>query len=462
MSFEKKVPIPFVTVSNASRYSSHQSEIIENAVFIPSTSPTATSPGILVPRVGKKSVLTSGLFDSNDEIQSVFYSNSIKRIILITSSKIILCYPNLTKITEISITNVTDLYPRFTDTYQNPVLYCQGKLYSVSKSTFTQITSSNIPTDADGYYQLSSLDFINGYVVASVRDTKQFIRSELNGTSFSDGINFQSTQSYDNIKSVVCLNKEIYVFSEKHTEYWWNAAVDADQPFSHQDGRVFAIGIKSDNSILLNSVVYNVSSDDDNTSSLFAWTSSGFEKLGIDYVDYLIQNSDKIRLTGSIENNLTYVHIILDDSEVWSFCVDTKCWSRRTNWYFKNCYSVDGQYFVVSKNNVDKIIGNTDNDDLITSSKTSQHFVSDGYNQFFNMVDIDFGGEPVGNVKLSHKDIGSEGGWKNNAFQVLSKIGDYNRARFQRLGMSRDRIFKVSWTNGIIRNVLIDMRKGSK
>ena len=52
--------------------------------------------------------------------------------------------------------------------------------------------------------------------------------------------------------------------------------------------------------------------------------------------------------------------------------------------------------------------------------------------------------------------------WRNIADKQESQRGAYNRLRFQRLGSSRSRVYKIVWSNTPIFAVMLDVEAGNK
>lgn len=444
--------ISLITGTTLNRYStSYESDKLVNANIVAAQSPGARSGAFMTPRLGKETVLDmTGIVTS-------FYSRSIKTVLFCTDDTLYYLNDDNEAVSLITGFNVVEM-PLFEETWDQCVFYVDEKhFYAISSDrTYVEIPSTNLQGG-----DFTALTFIDGYVLASIRDSRQFIRSELNGTSFSDDINFSFLQSNDNIVNIQQLNRELYIFCDGHTEIWWNSGADPDKPFSRQDGRIFPIGVQSDNSIHLNGAIYNVCSTDDNTCGVYQWTSGGYTKISFDYLDKLVAESASTYVLGTIEDNKTFITVTINGAVQWTYCVDTKVWHQRIGWDATSTYGVNGQFYGTDYYGIFKIAGETDRGVNITCEKTSQVFHSSEKRQFFKELLIDVGGEYIGNVKLLISDDGGAT-WRNSQSSAKSVRGHYTRLRFLRLGSSRSRVFKLLWENANIYDAYLDGMEGSK
>lgn len=443
-------PISLVSGTSLNRYStSFESDLLVNALVVPAQTQSARSQAFLSPRLGKESVIDIA------NILGIWYSNSIKKTIVVTPTQII------------SISDLSDqkvLYtgtcetPLFEDSWDKTIVYIgTNKLFSIDQyENISQVSTNNLQGG-----NFSSLTFIDGYFLASIKNSRQFIRSELNGASFSDAINFQYLQSNDNIVNIAQLNRELYIFCERHTEVWWNTGASADSPFARQDGRIYPLGIQSKNSFHLNGALYNCCSADDNTCGFYSWTAGQYKKLSFDLLDQKITQANEIYVMGSIENNKTMLTVVLDGTEYWTYVLDSNMWFKRENWDAIDTFSINGVYYGCDSTGIFLIAGTKDRNQSITCTKTSQVFHSNEKRLFFKLLELDIGGDVHGIVRLSISDDGGKT-WRNNGFASPSAVGEYNRVRFYRLGSSRSRIFKLTWTDTNIFNALLSLDEGSK
>ena len=468
MGVEKKISFSVVAGTYLNRYStSSESDILINAGLYLSQSPNARSPAMLVPRLGKTDIKPL------PGCRGCFYSNTLQTVLVVTENELLSLNTwdwSSTVLKELD--NPQNYAPLFEEGYSSvgsdaagAVVWISGNgFFRIYKNSAGNLVVADVPTANLDSADFTSLTFIDGYILASVRGTRKFIRSELNGSKFSDGINFSATQANDNIINIAQLNRELFLFSERHTEVWWNAGSDQNQPFVRQDGRVYPIGILSENTVHLNGALYNFGAADDNTTGVYKWTSQGYEKVSFDYLDYLGTLASRIRLTGTLERNQTIINVHLDvegRTEIWSYYVDTKSWSKRESWDTIDVFSVRGQFYGIDETGIFKIEGDTDRGTEITCTKQCAVQHVDEKLVFYNLLELDIAGEEHGLVTL---DISDDGGatWRNTGFSADSKRGSYNRLRFNRLGASRSRVFRFRWVGVRVLGAYLDADVGTK
>lgn len=452
-STENKQIVNFMGGSALTRYSQqYENELLINAAVIPAQTPNARSPSMFVPRVGKTSVI------DKENLRGCYYSNSVKKVFIVTSTQLIRYDSNFTNET-VLLTFDTELEndPLFEENYSSAMVWLDNKAYEITSTAIRQISSTNLGTG-----RFSSLTFSDGYVLASVRDTNQFIRSELNGLYFSDGINFTNIQSNDNLVCMSMLNNEIWMFCERHTEVFYDSGASADQPFVRQQGRVYPVGTKSKNAVHLNGALYTAGAQEDNTSGSYRWTSAGPELISFDYLNKLITDAVEVKIVGTLEQNRTMIHYIIDNEQIWSYCVDSKTWAKREeNDLLIDAFSIDGQFFGIDKVGIFSMSGTTDRGQTITCSKQMSAIHANEQRMFHKLLECDVAGNTYDIVQLYISDDGAQT-WRNVAERRESKVGAYNRLRFQRLGSSRSRVYKIVWSNTPIFSVMLDVEAGTK
>jgi hypothetical protein len=106
----------------------------------------------------------------------------------------------------------------------------------------------------------------------------------------------------------------------------------------------------------------------------------------------------------------------------------------------------------------------TDNLNPITRIRQTPHVAQSLHRIFYSLLEIDFSpgtGLITGAVNAVDPrvalEISNDGGqtWSSPIFASIGKVGNYlTRARFQRLGSSRDRVFRVSCSDPVKFNLL--------
>jgi len=439
----------FIGGTTGSRYADLNGELLVNATVIAGASPTSRSPAALVPRTGRT------LLTALSSIKLAYNSMSIGMQVLIVDREVRLYNLENTLVYEkiFTLDTVPQEKPLAVDTFDSVVISVDGVGYVIkSDKTITKITGA-------GWAYPSSLDFVDGYVVLSVKNSRSFLRSELNGTAFTDILNFTYIMGGSgNMVNLAVINRELYLFAERHVEVWWNSGATADQPFTRQDGRVFPYGIISKNTVVVEGVGYNACTSD-NMTGVFGWGASPV-KISVDAVDFALESAHTVRITTSVEANRRYIHVVINEKDVWTYDVLSQVWHKRTNIMPVDYFRIDKQYGLATSAGLYTITGRTDDGVDITSSRTSGHIMDRGMRVFHTLLEFDFGGD-IASVKLDHSDDGGTT-WRNSLFPRTSKIGDYNRYRFERLGYARDRVYRLSWANSSLYSALLVVEGGSK
>lgn len=454
MPIEAKQPLSqtFLSGTTLTRYGSgFETDLLEDAILIPAQSPTARSPAMLVPRQGKTSVVdfTGGL--------AAYYSRAIDRVIVVTETEIA-AYTTKTwdKTTLVTLTSAPQAKPLLQENYSSCVVWVDGKVWAVDAGpVIREVSQTNL-----GGGQWSSMTFQGGYILASVAGSNQFVRSELAGSYFSDGINFSNLQSNDTIVCMEMLAGEVYQFCDSHTEIWYQDGANPDQPFLKQPGRYYPVGTKSLNALHLNGYIFTAGSGEDNTYGLYQWSPGQYSRVSFDALDKKIADANEVIILGSIEENRTHINVVLDGSECWSFNLDTKQWFKR-NTELIDTFQVGGTYYCLDSLGIAEMSGATDRGEQITPSKTTGVIKSDELRMFHKVLELDLAGDQHGTIRLRFSDDGGRT-WRNHGFSSASKAGEYNRVRFQRLGSSRSRIYQVQWSNAVLMGAFLDAEVGSK
>lgn len=438
-SEENKNPLDqFCSGATSSRYSSFAGETLVNATVIAPMSTTSRTPAMLSPRVGR--VLLKELTG----VVLAWKSYSIDRQVIVRNtelgnSEVILFQLNQSTTGRVIHTspNLIVDRPLAVDTYSSCVISIDGIGYTINQD------ESIVEIVGTGWSTPSSLAFIDGYVLLSVKNSRQFLRSELNGTEFTDTINFSATQSEDNIKNIAAVNNQLYIFGERHVEVWWNSGATPDQPFSRQDGLGSQYGTVSTNTLVIDGIGYNgVRSE--TIRGVFIWEPTA-KKISVDAVDFDLEGATDIVLHTSVENGRRFIHVLIDNKKLWSFDILSQAWHERTNQIPVDFVPDGERYYFVDSVGIHTITGNTDNDEIITCERQSPHITLKGIRMYFTMLEIDAAGD-AGLMSLEYSNDSGRT-WYNTGFSSATTLGLYNRYRFNRLGSSHDRVFKLTWTD---------------
>jgi hypothetical protein len=434
---ERRIETPgFISGTSSSRYQALDGDILHNACVIPGALLTSRSAAALIPRVGLISVLEL------PNIRWAWSSYTLNVQFILTGNEL-RAYNLVNNSWEYGVVSIpfseSSSRPLATDTFTGAVISVDGVGYTVSSGLgVSEITGAN-------WADPSSLGFVDGYVLLSKRASRFFNHSNLNSTDFSNAL-FTAAMSgdVDNIGGLAVINREVYLFGDRHTEIWWNSAIDANTVFTRQDGRVFAQGILSVNTVVINGVGYNVCRGD-SSYGVFAW-SGGVKKISVDAVDIDLQHCVSCRMMNSFERNRSMIHVLIDETKLWSYDVQAGVWSTRS--YSEpviDMFKVDGYHYLALASGIHIMDGDTDNGEPINCYKQTSHIHAMGFWIFHDLIEFDVGGV-VAELRLDYSDDGGLT-WRNSQFSSRARVGEFNRYRFARMGRSRDRVYKLIWSS---------------
>ncbi len=102
--------------------------------------------------------------------------------------------------------------------------------------------------DADAPTSVSSIDFINQYILANEMGTGQFHYSALSNVTSWSALDFATAETLPDIVNVLkVVNDEIVLGGPQSIEHWWN---DGTTPFSRKDGGFVSRGILAPYSLI--------------------------------------------------------------------------------------------------------------------------------------------------------------------------------------------------------------------
>lgn len=459
---EKKDPINhFIQPTTNIVYPKLDGDWLFNASIIQREGNTSRSPLALMPRVGLSDQVAPNPSVSGN-CRFAHTSNTLRKVVAVEGTAVLLKdFLNTSTPDVVLQFNGSNLFvdPEISsfdimavDTYQECVISIGGVGYVINQANnVTQITGLN-------WFPPSGLGFTDGYVLLSRKGTRFFHWSDLNDTSFENGIYVAAPAGgSDNIGHLAVINREVYLFGELHTEVWYNAAVSENIIFTKQDGRVIGQGVISKNTVVVNGVGYNCCRGD-SAFGVYSWQNGGSTKISCGAVDSELQTATTIKMMNSFELNRLMIHVQIDGDRMWSYDTVSNCWSLRD--YFVgseidfgnvvDMFKVDGEHHLaLPVYGYFRMAGTTDSAILtgesvpITAYKQTSHIVNNGYRLFHKMIEFDMGGDATA-LSLECSDDGGVT-WKNLMYSQPTAIGKFNRYRFHRLGASRDRVYKLRW-----------------
>lgn len=344
-----------------------------------------------------------------------------------------------------------------------------GYQWTFLTTTFAQITDP----DFQGADQVA---FQDGYFIFPKPLSQQFYISALNDTAI-DGLDFTSSEGNpDQVVGIVSNNRELWLFNKKTIELYSNTG-DASFPFERISGGFIEHGCAAPFSIQkMNNVVYWLGQDDKGQGVVYMANGATPQRISTHAVETDIQSysdfSDARSWTYQERGHNFYVLNFPSANTTWVFDASTGLWHER-------CYTNEGSFerhradchaFGHGKHLVGDYANGkiyelsstvySDNGDAITRRRTAPHISNSLQRVFYSSMQVDIetgvgldgaattqGYDPQ--VMLRFSDDGGHT-WSNEKWRSIGKIGNrHQRALWQRLGYSRDRVFEVTITDPV-------------
>lgn len=341
-----------------------------------------------------------------------------------------------------------------------------GYIYNGYK--FGQITDPDFPGADTVTYQ-------DGYFIINRPGTDEFyISGLLDGYSW-DALDFAAAEGRpDPSLCMLSDHRELWNFGTETIEVFYNTG-EADFPFSRIPGAYIESGLgarfspaQMDNSILWLSDAGQIVRANGYTPQIISTRQIDYQIA--QYADY----SDAVGYTYSQDGHSFYVLTFPTANETWVYDAATKFWHKRSSGLTGGrhrgvCYAKLGRKHIIGDYETGRLYEYkmdvyTDNGDPIRRVRAAQTVhAEDRKIIFFNAFEIEF--EPgvglitgQGNDPQAMLDWSDDGGdtWSNEHWASIGKLGQRGiRARWRRLGRSRNRVFRVTITDPV-KVILID------
>lgn len=329
------------------------------------------------------------------------------------------------------------------------------------------------------FFATDTITYQDGYFIGVQKGTNAFFISDIDSINFPPLNEANASGSPDILVAAISNNRQLYLFGTKSLEIWWNSGQSAATPFTRQDGRFSQVGCVAPASVaVLGETLLWLGTNNQGGGIVYMLDNAMPTRVSTYAVEFSIQSvGDLSGATGyayQMEGHYFYVLNIPGLDTTWVFDVGTKQWAERQsttngvtdrnigeNHAFLNGVHLIGDY---RNGNVYALDLNTytENGNVVYRIRQSPH-VSESLNRmFYKLLEVDFqfgvGLPNNGTNSLSSVDprvtleISNDGGetWGNAIYASLGKIGKYKtRARWQRLGSSRDRVFRVTVTEPV-------------
>ena len=330
--------------------------------------------------------------------------------------------------------------------------------------------------------EVLSYDSTTGYLTVYVKE----IFGSGNWSSWAIDLYTGSTKyataesNTDPVVALKVVHNELWVFGTQSLEVWYNAGAD-NFPFVRTHGASNNVGTVSSGSIAtIGSTVFWLASNAQGHGTIYQTSDYSPNKVSPVGIDCIIENmpniSDATAYCYSQAGHSFYVISFPEGDRTLCYDLMTGLWHERAyydaaNGLFHRHKGQCGCFFngmsLVGDNNSGLLYkfdleNYTDNGDTIRRIRTGSHIFSNLERVFFTAFELDFergmglnegqGKEPF--VFLQWSDNGGYT-WSSEHWKTPGSMGKYkNRLRWNRLGYSRNRIFRIGVSDPV-KNILI-------
>lgn len=319
--------------------------------------------------------------------------------------------------------------------------------------------------------------FVAGRFVWNKPGTGQFQYTEPYSTSFS-ALNFYTAESSpDNLVALAINHSEVWLYGPNSVETWALTGDNSD-PFGRIQGAQMETGIDAAASLAkMDNTLFWLGGDDRGRGIVMkAVGYSQAQRVSTHAIEYAIASygdvSDAIAWTYQQEGHTFYVLNFPAADKTWVFDAATSLWHERA-WYGNDQQLHRVRGIVQMEFDGDTIVGDWEVNTLyrlkldtyldgtreIIRRRTAPHLSSDLKQQMFHSLTIDMetgvgrsGTQSVVTNPQAMLQWSDDGGhtWSNEYWVPMGRLGEYKtRARWRRLGKSRDRVFRVTITNPV-------------
>jgi hypothetical protein len=317
--------------------------------------------------------------------------------------------------------------------------------------------------------------FLDGYFIASKYSSKRFFISDLSeGAATWDASDYGTKEGYpDAINRILSYQSELWLFGDQTTEVWINDG-NADFPFRRQPGAFIHEGcVATFSPVGLGTNIGWLGGDA--TGRTVAWIAQGYQPQRVS--THAVEQAwaayatvaDAISWTYTDRGHIFWVLTFPTAAATWAYDLVTKMWHERASLtggtlgqYRARCNAyVFGRQLVgaYDSGKLYSLLPTTYTDDgqPIRRIRTAPHIAEEQLRAFYHrlQLDLEVGLTNGATVSLDWSDDGGHT-FNTPISKSLGSTGSYKqRVIWNRLGSSRDRVFRVT-TDAQQRVALID------
>lgn len=342
----------------------------------------------------------------------------------------------------------------------------QGWTLTLADNTFAQITDSSYPGG-------SHVSFLNQRYIINKPGTQQFYWSDLADGTTWDASNVASAEGTpDQVNSLITLGSELWVFGPQSYEVFY----DTGTTFARIQGSHNDIGCVAPDSLARSDTsVFWLGGDDSGWGKVFI--NQGYRPLRVSNhaIEQTIQRYSKIDdAIGYCYQQLGHDFYVLNfptANTTWVYDMTTNMWHER-NYTDSNDNQLMHRGIVQDFFNGEVYVGDwlsgniyeldpdtyTDNGDEIHRERACPHIWNNLDRAYYRTLQVDveagvgLSGDGQGSNPQVMLDWSNDAGhvFGNEQFMSIGKLGEYKiRAKRNRLGSSRDRVFRIKMTDPV-------------
>ena len=329
--------------------------------------------------------------------------------------------------------------------------------YILSNGTVSLITDPDLPA-------ISSIDYIDGYVVATETGTGKFYWSELYDGANYDGLSFASAEGYPD--DLICLkvdHRQVFLFGQETTEIWYDSG-DLDYRFQRLSGGFIELGAgsrlgvtKQDNSVLWFANDKTIRRLSESTPVRVSQHGMEEKIASYDRVDDC--EAFSFAWNGHLFCAFTFPSATPEGGATWVLDI-----TAGNEWHERSTYGQNDWDVVDAVNCYGKVLMQrrstgeigylsdscyTEFGETLRKEWTYPQVYQTNYALTHSQLDIvcRTGNSPIGEVAHVNLEISDDGGntWMTLPPRELGRTGEYGHVvRWNRLGQARDRVYRAS------------------
>lgn len=345
-----------------------------------------------------------------------------------------------------------------------------------------------------GYQQVDGathVEFIDGFFVFNEPDTGVFKSTEWGDFSVDPLSSAAAEGDPDNILALIANHRDLWIFSENSTEIWSNAG-NPDFPFERIGGAFIEVGIVAPFSLAkMEGLNFWLGRDKTGYGKVYAAQGTSFQRISTHPIEQAIRSYDIDEVTTAdafcySDGGHSFYQLNFPDA-TFVYDLSTKLWHERAynNQGVLERDRANLHVFVPElgfhllgdyEDNRIYLLDNDyahDDDAAIIRRRSAPHVSKDMKRLKHKraQLDVESGVGLDGGVQGSDPkvmlDWSDDGGhnWSNEHWTTLGKIGEYkSRSLWRQLGMSRDRVYRVTISDPVKVNLLgmqLDVEEGN-